>query len=312
MRALVVVNPRATTMTPRARDILVRALGSELKVDIAETTARGHAVELAQAARDSGVELVIAVGGDGTVNEVVNGILSDERNSAPMLAVVPGGNANVFARALGLPRDPIEATSVLIDHLRARRTRRIGLGRMRTPAGAERWFTFCAGFGIDAQVVRDVEARRTSGEPARTSMYVRSALRELYSGADRRHPAITLERPGIDPVPRLFAAIVSNTTPWTYLGPLPVTPTPAATFEAGLDVFALRSMAVVPTLRTIRQLLTRQGKPLTGRAVLTLHDQRQFTLRATHPMAVQVDGDYIGEHDHLVFRAVERAVAVVA
>jgi diacylglycerol kinase family enzyme len=312
MRALVVVNPRATTMTPRTRDVLVRALASELKLDVVETEDRGHATQLAEGARAEGLELVVAVGGDGTANEVVNGLLAESREPKPMLAVVPGGNANVLARALGLPRDPIEATSVLLDHLRARQTRRIGLGRMQIPGGVERWFTFCAGFGLDAQVVRSVEALRRSGEPARTSWYVRAALRELRTGADRRHPAITLERPGIDPMPRLFATIVSNTTPWTYLGPLPVEPTPAASFEAGLDVFALRSIAVLPTLRTIRQLLTRQGKPLTGRAVLTLHDQRRFTLRATHPLAVQVDGDYIGEHDQLTFHAVKQALEVVA
>ena len=135
MRALLVANLNATAMTPRKREVIVRALGSELKIDVAETDSRGHAADLAAQARADEFDLVIAVGGDGTVNEVVTGLLREGVDpTRPRLAVVPGGNANVFARALGLPSEPIEATGAVIERLRAGRERRIGLGRLTTAA----------------------------------------------------------------------------------------------------------------------------------------------------------------------------------
>src|ERR671916_572332 len=129
MRALVVVNPAATSTTAKMRDVIVGALGSELKVDLAETSHRGHAGELgARAAADS-FDVVVAVGGDGTVNEVVNGLLVNGPDpSLPMLAVVPGGSTNVFSRALGRSRDPVEATAEILASLRAGRTRMVSLG----------------------------------------------------------------------------------------------------------------------------------------------------------------------------------------
>ncbi len=138
MRALLVCNPKATTTSDRVRDVLVRALRSETELDVAFTRRRGHGASLAREARKNGVDLVVALGGDGTVNEVVNGLLADgtdeERvasgaNPVPALAVVCGGSTNVFARALGLPTDWAEGTSVILEALREGRMRRIGLGK---------------------------------------------------------------------------------------------------------------------------------------------------------------------------------------
>src|SRR5581483_3999045 len=143
MRAMLVVNPKATLTTERQRDILTRALGSDLKVDLAQTTRRGHATEFGAQAAEAGLDLVVVLGGDGTINEVVNGLLGsgpwdpERGQSLPALAVVPGGSTNVFSRALGIARDPVVATSELLDALRAGRSRRIGLGRVN-----DRWFTF--------------------------------------------------------------------------------------------------------------------------------------------------------------------------
>src|SRR6195952_4591315 len=129
MRALVVVNPVATSTTAKMRDVIVGALGSQLKVDLVETGHRGHAHELGAQAAAEGIDLVVAVGGDGTVNEVVNGILERGPSpESPMLAVVPGGSTNVFSRALGRSRDPVEATAEILDALRAERIRSVGLG----------------------------------------------------------------------------------------------------------------------------------------------------------------------------------------
>ena len=310
MRALLVANLNATAMTPRKREVIVRALGSELKVDVAETDSRGHAADLAAQARADEFDLVIAVGGDGTVNEVVTGLLRDGVGpDTPRLAVVPGGNANVFARALGLPSEPIEATGAVIERIRAGRERRIGLGRLQTD-GLDRWFTFCAGFGLDAEIVREVEQRRRDGAKATPALFMRTGLRQFFR-TDRRHPALALETPGLDPIEKLFMTIVTNTTPWTYFGDRPLEPTPDASFDTGLDAFSLRRLGTVRTGNDLRRLLVGGPTPR-GRKVVTLHDLPALTLRTTRPIPVEVDGEYLGEHSDPVLFSVPEALGVIA
>lgn len=312
MRALLVVNPRASATTPGVRDVLIRALGSELKLDAVTTTHRGHARELAAEAVADGLELVVTLGGDGTVNEVVNGLLGDgpdgatSRPPVPALAVVPGGGANVFARSLGLPRDPVEATSVVLTAVRADRRRRLGLGRANG-----RWFTFCAGFGFDAEVVRAVERQRQDGARSSTGRYVRAALAEFYLRTDRRTPAIHLERPGAETVDHVFLAIVSNASPWTFAGSRALHPSPAASYDTGLDVLAMRRLTTLSTGRTVRQLLASDGRAPRGRVLLGLHDVARFRLRADRPTAAQVDGEYLGKRTSLEFTAVPGALQVI-
>jgi diacylglycerol kinase family enzyme len=306
VRAFLVVNPTATTTTAKGRDVLVRALASETKVEVEETNHRGHAAALACRATRDGVDLIVALGGDGTVNEVVNGILTDGvRPNLPALAVVPGGSTNVFARTLGIPDHPIEAIAEILEALRARRSRSIGLGR-----ADGHWFTFTAGFGLDAEVVRRVERRRKAGDGLTPARYVRTAINTYLTKYDRRHPAISLERPGEEPETGLFYVIVSNTTPWTYLGERPVELSPEASFDSGLDVFAPRTMHAGPTAWYVAQLLSRRSS-VRGRRLLRLHDVGEFTLRADRPMALQVDGDYLGEQSVVRLTVVPDALRVL-
>jgi diacylglycerol kinase family enzyme len=306
MRALLVVNPNATTTSERRRDVLARALRSEVDLEIAHTRRRGHAADLARSAGEAGFEVVVALGGDGTVNEVVNGLLTDGPSpKVPALAVVPGGSTNVFARAIGLPRDPIDATSVLLEALRQERTRTIGLGRI-----PGRWFTFCAGLGLDAEVVRRVERARARGKTATKGLYLRSTFAQYFTGTDRSAPLITLKHPGAENVEQLAMAIVQNTSPWTFLGSRPVHPSPEASFDTGLDVLALRALHLPSTLRTAAQILSKRPDPH-GRRTFRLHDVEELTLSAVRPLAVQVDGDYIGERDELVLRSEPNALRVV-
>ncbi|HSA53000.1 MAG TPA: diacylglycerol kinase family protein [Yinghuangia sp.] len=308
MRALLVVNPKATTTSERTRDVLTRALASDLKLDVATTTHRGHAVELARAAAMENVDVVIALGGDGTVNEVANGILADGPSpDLPAVAVVPGGSTNVFARSLGMPNDPVEATGVLLDALRGGRERRIGLGM-----ADHRWFLFCAGFGFDADVIARVEDRRAQGHKSTPGLYVRSALHRFYrSGGTRRSGALTLEVPGQEPVEGLCLGIVQNTNPWTYLGSRPVHACPDASFDTALDLFGLTKMSTLPTLRHLSRMLDPSGKAPNGRHVVSLHDCAAFTLTADEPVSLQVDGDHLGEHLTVAFRGVPRALRVI-
>jgi diacylglycerol kinase family enzyme len=181
VRGLLVVNPKATTTTLRGRDVLVSALGDTLKLDCAETAHRDHAIELGQHAKAEGYDTVLVLGGDGTVNEVVNGLLSAGPSpDVPALAIVPGGSTNVFARALGLPASPMEATGQLLEALRAGRSTRVGLGK-----ADERWFTFCAGLGLDAAAVARVEERRAKGKRSTPGLYVRSTVNRYFFGTNR-------------------------------------------------------------------------------------------------------------------------------
>ena len=306
VRALLVVNPAATTTTALGREVLTRALASELKVEVGETSHRGHAAALAVRAAREGLDVVVALGGDGTVNEVVNGLLTDgPRPDLPALAVVPGGSTNVFVRALGLPAHPFDATAEILHALRAGRTRRIGLG-----LADDRWFTFNAGFGFDAEVVRRIERRRRAGEETTHARFVRAAVTHFFFSYDRRRPALTLHRPGEQPVSGLYFALVTNASPWTYLGERPVQPMPAASFETGLDVFAPRSMAVLTTLRYVRRVLM-SASPPRSRRLLQMHDLAEFTLRADRPTALQVDGDSLGERQSVRFRAYRDVLRVV-
>jgi diacylglycerol kinase family enzyme len=316
MRALVVVNPVATSTTAKMRDVIVGALGSQLKVDLVETGHRGHARELGAQAAAEGIDLVVAVGGDGTVNEVVNGILErGTQPDLPMLAVVPGGSTNVFSRALGRSRDPVEATAEILDSLRAGQTRLISLGTASAsgPEGwsAPRWFVFAAGLGFDAEVIERVEARRAAGRRSTGSLYVREAAKAFFLGHDRRHPAMRLQIPGSPPSRDLFLCLVSNVSPWTYLGDRPVNPSPEASFDSGLDVFAMGRVGPLRMISTLGRTLTAGAAPR-GRRVFRWHDVEQLTLTADRPLGWQADGDHLGQASALRIRHVPAALRVVA
>jgi len=314
VRALLIVNPHATSTTPLRRDVIASALSSAVELEVVQTRYRGHATSLAATARNDGFGLVLTLGGDGTVNEAVNGILGDAAASAalggtaddvPALAALPGGNANVFTRAAGLPADPVDATGQVLQALAEGRYRRVGLG-----LAGDRYFTFHAGLGLDAEVVRAVDGHRARGRAATTVLYLRMILRQFYRVTDRRHPALTLERDGHPPAGPLFLGIVSNTAPWTYLGRRPVYTSREAAFERGLDLFALRSLGTVNTLRTASQLLSDARGPH-GRSVLILHDQAEMTLSAARPVAFQLDGEYVGERESVRFLSVPDALRIV-
>jgi diacylglycerol kinase family enzyme len=336
MRALLVANPAATTTNRKVRDVLVRALSSELKVDVVETAHRGHARELAAQAAADGVDVVVTLGGDGTVNEAVNGLLGQGPGpGVPMLAVVPGGSTNVFSRALGLSRDPVEATGEILDALRAGRSRLVSLGtasaRTHPPeepgdpaAGPEasgrarttddwtppRWFVFAAGMGFDADVIARVEAARARGRRSSGALYVRAGVNAFVLGRDRRRPPMTLQVPGEPPLDGLFLVLLSNVSPWSYLGARPVVPSPEASFDAGLDVFAMGRMGVARMLHHVRQTMTSRPDAR-GRGVHRRHDLPEVTLTSARPQGWQLDGDHLGTATGLRVCSVPEALRVV-
>ncbi|WP_327317757.1 diacylglycerol/lipid kinase family protein [Streptomyces sp. NBC_01235] len=321
MRALLVVNPAATTTSARTRDVLIHALASEMKLEAVTTEYRGHARDLGRQAAESGnVDMVVALGGDGTVNEVVNGLLhaGPDPENLPDLAVVPGGSTNVFARALGLPNDPVEATGAVLDALRENSVRTVGLGLAAGTPGTEdeavpsRWFTFNAGLGFDAGVVGRVEQQRERGMKSTHALYIRQAVRQLLGESQRRHGSITLERPDAEPVTDLVLSIVCNTAPWTYLGNRPVYASPKASFDTGLDVLGLSRLSTAAVARYGTQLLTSSPeRGPHGKHAVSLHDLDQFTLHSKVPLPLQMDGDHLGLRTSVTFTGVRRALRVI-
>lgn len=343
MRGLLIVNPRATTTSQRVTDILIDAFGREVELDVVETEYRRHGFELGRASCGE-VDVVITLGGDGIIHEVVNGMLFDGPGpQVPVLAPVPGGSGNVFARALGIPAPPVEATGHLVQALRARRFRSIGLGQVRElspqgdPIGQVRWFTANAGLGLDAEVIAAMEQQRAAGAIATPGRYLQTTLQTWLRGVDRDHPRLHLTGPDGRALDDVFLAIVQNTSPWTYFGSIPINPSPDADVDRGLYVFALRSLSALTTARAVTQMLTARtesrtrllpglawgltgGRPTpasakdhanaNANAIVRWADFTGLTVRADSPVAVQIDGEFVGQGFGATFHAVAHALRV--
>ena len=313
MRAVLIVNPNATSTTPAGRDLVAHALQSRVGLVVTHTDHRGHAIEIAEAAKRDGTDVIIVHGGDGTVNEVVNGLLGKpgpDRPAAdtlPAVAVVPGGSANVFARALGISPDPIEATNQLIDLLGTHRGawRRIGLMDC-----VERWAVFTAGMGVDGDVVAAVEAQRAKGRKVTAGRYIRIAVREML-GSVRDEPLLTVHLPDREPVSGVHFAFVSNASPWTYANARPVWTNPDTTFETGLGVFAVTTMNVAANLLVVRRMLSKKAR-IKGKHLIREDNLPWVRITSAEPIACQVDGDFLGMRDDMTFTAVPQALEVVA
>jgi diacylglycerol kinase family enzyme len=308
VRGLLIVNRYATSMTGTVTDLVVRSLAGLADLDVERTRYRGHARELAAAAR---ADLVIVLGGDGSVNEVVNGVMSRaepaEAGSAgkPLIAVIPGGGANVLARGLGLPVEVAAAIGRVREVIAAGRYRTIGLG-----LAADRYFTFSAGLGLDAEVVREVDRLRGEGRRESASLFLRTMVRQYYGGTDRRRPALTLERDGQPPVGDLFMTIITNRSPWTYLRDRPLLPVPNPDFNSGLDLLALRRMRVTTMVGAVGQMLYVRSRPPRGRDMLSVLGSESLTIRSARPIAFQADGEYLGETEAVKFQFVPSALRV--
>jgi diacylglycerol kinase family enzyme len=307
VRALLIINPRATSMTGRDAGLVVRALGSRLELDTKQTQYRGHAGKLAADSAAEGYDLVVTFSGDGTVNEVVNGLMRiREPTERPAIAPIPGGGANVFARTLGLPPEAGQAVQRILAAVASGERRKIGLG-----LAGDRYFTFSAGLGVDAEVIADMERQRARGRRASVAAYLRTAVRRYY-GTDRRRPALTLRLPGQSPASGLFMGVVTNSSPWTYLGSHPVR-FAHADFSSGLDLFALRRLRTLTTLATLGHMMHSNNEELpTGRDVVSASALSELAFEADRPIAFHIDGEYLGETESVAFRFVPDALRVIA
>ena len=294
MRALLVVNQFATGTTSEMQSVISAALANQLDLTVVNTTGKLHAFELGKSAKNNGYELVIGLGGDGTLNEIANGILeNDSKSTKPALAGIPGGNANVFLRNLGYSNDPITATAQLLTNLERGTTRKIGMGKLTTE-NQSRWFLFNAGFGLDARVLVRMEARRFSGKLASDVAYAFLTLRELFTEIRKVKPNIVItDQNGVAYEKAQFALII-NLAPWTYVGKLPISPLGKISDTKSLDIFATYQMSVSSALRLIKDLLSTKNLKSDAQT-LVLTDQHSLKLSAYEPTWAQVDGEALAQ-----------------
>ncbi|MGH9302282.1 MAG: diacylglycerol/lipid kinase family protein [Acidimicrobiales bacterium] len=288
MRVLLIVNAVASSVTPRARVVIQKALAADHDLKVATTSRRGHATQMAAESAAEGIEIVVVLGGDGTLNEAANGLAG----SRSALAVLPGGSTNVFARTIGCLDDPIEATGQLLGSLARNNRTRIGMGQANG-----RYFLFHVGMGLDAAIVGQVERRARLKRYAGHPLFVYAGFSTYARHFDRSRPALTVTYQDGSTSQAVFFAICQNTDPYTYLGRRRLSISPEATFDRGLAIFASRTIKARSTLAIIVSALGR-GRLLNHHSKLDRRvDQDHIRIDGSTPFAYQVDGDYLGLTD---------------
>jgi diacylglycerol kinase family enzyme len=310
-RMLIIVNPYATTVSDRLRNLVVYALQGRYEVEAVQTEARDHATEIGREARDGGYDVVVSFGGDGTLNEVANGLAGTEM---PM-AILPGGSANVVARSLGIPNDVVDATEHLLSLADRWEPRKIDLGRVD-----QRRFVFACGAGIDATVVERVDAHPKfksrfgpwfyswAGVSAFTRRYLVNPVRlRVTVGAGEPVEGIT--------------AITQNSDPFTYFSTKPIYVNEGIAIDDGTLSMAVLKRAKVRDMPTLLPKLFSQAKPaVRHRQIIGFQDVNSATVEsisedrsgAVRPFQLQVDGDYIGERTKVELGIDPGALTIVA
>jgi diacylglycerol kinase family enzyme len=280
--------------------LIHKALAEEHDVTVAETNRRGHASRLALAAARAGTEVVVVLGGDGTLNEAANGVVG----TGAALAALPGGSTNVFARAIGLPNDPLAAVRVVIESLAKGEIRPFGLG-----SANGRHFLFHAGVGFDAAVVSRVERRAELKRWAGHPLFVLAAVTTWLRHYDHRRPRFSLDGADLD-VDDGYFAVCLNINPYTYLGNRPLSLLPEVGLAHGLGIVAFRSLALPSLLRAAASALGRGS--VRGLPKLVVADRvDRVRIEGYGPVPYQLDGDYLGEVGRLDLRHHPEAVRLV-
>jgi diacylglycerol kinase family enzyme len=303
---MLIVNPMATTVSGRLKNLVVYALRGRYEVDAVETEARGHAVELTREAAQRGYDLVVAFGGDGTVNEAANGLAG----SPVPLSVLPGGCTNVVCRVIGISNDVIDATEHLLAMADALQPRPIDLGSVNG-----RYFVSSSGIGLDADTTRWVDRRSTLKSHAGPFFFAGASMASFLSRYAFRPPKLIVEAGGerIEGV----TAIVQNSDPYTYFGTRPVRVCRDVTLESGtlsMTVLTRARLADVPAF-TAKLLSGRErlAHHPTIRSLAGLRAGRVVALereRAPVPFPLQVDGDHIGDFTEAAFDVRPRALLI--
>ncbi|MEV4419753.1 diacylglycerol kinase family protein [Patulibacter sp. NPDC049589] len=304
-RLAVIVNPNATTTSPRLRSLVVHALSHRFEVEPVDTEGPRHATELARIAAESGADAVVTLGGDGTVNEAANGLVG----TGVPLVPLPGGATNVFHRLIGMPGDIVDATEHVLSLADRWETRAVDVGRI-----GDRWFTFAAGVGLDASVVDRVDQRPKLKARFGPWFYAAAAVSTFNRHYVRHPPQMILELPDGRSLPGV-TAVFQNAPEFTYFASRPVRLLPDQSLDSGTLAGAILRhsrptvmpgitiRALIPSLDLGRHRAVEAFPGLTS-AVVRTADER--------PLPFQVDGDYVGVTDRAEIGIAPGGLLIVA
>jgi diacylglycerol kinase family enzyme len=302
-RMLIIVNPYATTVSDRLRNLVVYALQGRYRVDAVDTEGRDHATALCREAAEAGYDVVVAFGGDGTVNEAANGLAG----SGTALSCLPGGATNVYCRMLGIPNDVVDATEHLLRVADDWRPRRLDLGAVNG-----RRFVFSSGYGLDAAVVRRVDAHPRAKARLRHWYFAAAGLGTFAREYLVRPPQIDVEVGG-QTVRGVFA-LVQTGDPYTYWGGRPLHVAERSALDDGTLAGAVLRRAAPPDLPTVMaRLFSRRLRVADHRRVFAWsgHSEARCVSADGRPVPLQVDGDYIGDTVEARYEALPGALTVV-
>jgi diacylglycerol kinase family enzyme len=303
-RMLVIVNPYATTVSDRLKNLVIYALRGSYQVDAIDTERREHATDLCREAAREGYDVVVAFGGDGTVNEAANGLVGSDT----ALTCLPGGRTNVYCRMLGIPIDVVDATEHLLRLADDWRPRRLDIARVN-----DRWFTFSAGVGLDASVVERVDAHPRLKARVGEWYYTAVAVSVFNRRYLLRPPKLEAEI-GDEKITGV-TTIVQNAAPYTYFGNRPVDIGDGAGLESGdLSGVVLRRASPIDIPTVLWRALAANARVSNHRRVHGFTGLAGLKVRSLdeRPLPLQVDGDYIGEAADAVFEVRPRGILVVA
>jgi diacylglycerol kinase family enzyme len=292
-RMLVIVNPYATTMSVRLKNLVVYALQGRFDVEAVDTQRKGHAIELCREAAAEGYDVVVAFGGDGTVNEVANGLAGSDT----ALTCLPGGATNVYCRILGIPTEVVDATEHLLRLADAWRPRAVDLGRVN-----DRWFTFAAGAGLDASVVRRVDSHPRLKARFGPWYYAQAALATFLEKYVANPPHVIATARGQET--RGVSVFVQNTQPYTFFRRRPINLSDGAKLDSGDLSGAVLTRANALDVPTIAYRLLSKRAPIgRHRRVHAFDGLTALRVRSAdeRPVPIQVDGDYVGEYEEATF-----------
>jgi diacylglycerol kinase family enzyme len=303
-RMLIIVNPYATTVSDRLRHLVVYALQGRFEVDAVDTEARGHATELCREAAHEGYDVVVAFGGDGTVNEAANGLLG----SPTPLTCLPGGSANVFGKMLGIPGELVDATEHLLAMADDWQPRKVDLGVVNG-----RCFTFASGLGVDASVVERVDSNPRLKARFGAYYFTWAAI-STFTRRYLLHPPRMVAHAGGQRMEGV-TTIVQNGSPFTYFQSRPIEIAEGAALDSGaLSSCVLHRARPLDMPSIAWRAFSRHARIARHRHVSSFPELTELTVQSAdgRPLPLQVDGDYIGEVDEARYSIMPAALHVIS
>ena len=310
-RMLLIVNPYATTVSDRLKNLVVYALQGRFDVEAVSTQAQNHATEIGREAQDGGYDVVVAFGGDGTLNEVANGLAGSDLP----VAILPGGSTNVVCRTLGMPNDVVDATEHLLTLADDWQPRKIDLGIVD-----DRYFVFSCGVGLDASVVKRVDRNPTLKGNAGPYYYSWAGISSFYRKYLLNPVRVRTTVDGAEPVEGI-TTIVQNSDPFTYFTTHPIRVCEGIAIDDGTLSIGVLKRAAQRDMPTLITRLFSESKPAARHKQVVHFDDVTHAVVETaslakdgsvRPFPLQVDGDYIGERERIELRVAPSALTIVA